>query len=279
VATPDYHAISLDIWQRMAEGWDRDRRWVWEVTREVAEWMIEALDPQPGQTILELAGGAGDILLETAPLVGDSGRLISTDFAPNMVEAARSEAERLGLANVEARVLDAQDMDLEEDSVDGVLCRWGYMLMADPAAALRETRRVLRDGGRLAMSVWGAPADNPWAAIPGRLAREQAGLQPPEPTAPGVFAMADPEHTRSLLAGAGFKVVRMETIGLAWTFDDFEAYWRFLHAHVGAVAAILRALPEDGRRAVRERLEREVEPLSAGAGYAIPGSTQNTLAD
>ena len=45
--------------------------------------------------------------------------------------------------------MDAEKMDLEDDSVDGVICRWGYMLMADPAAALAETRRVLRDGGRL----------------------------------------------------------------------------------------------------------------------------------
>jgi ubiquinone/menaquinone biosynthesis C-methylase UbiE len=279
VATQDYHAASLDIWQRMAEGWDRDRRWVWEVTREVAEWMLGALDPQPGQTILELAGGAGDIGLKAAAVVGAKGRLISTDFAPNMVEAARSEAKRLGFANVEARVLDAQDMDLEDDSVDGVLCRWGYMLMGDPAAALRETRRVLRDGGRLVMSVWAAPADNPWAAIPGRLAREQAGLPTPEPTVPGIFAMAHPERTRSLLAGAGFEVVRMETVGLTWTYDDFEGYWRYLQGHAGAIAAILKSLPEDGRRAVRERLEQEVEPFSAGAGYAIPGSAQNTLAD
>ena len=47
--------------------------------------------------------------------------------------------------------MDAEKMDLEDDSVDGVICRWGYMLMADPAAALAETRRVLRDGGRLSL--------------------------------------------------------------------------------------------------------------------------------
>ena len=71
-----------------------------------------------------------------------------------MVAAARRESERLGLANVEHREMDAERMDLDDDSVDGVLCRSGYMLMADPARALAETRRVLRDGGRLAQSVW-----------------------------------------------------------------------------------------------------------------------------
>lgn len=90
-------------------------------------------------------------------------------------------------------------MDLEDDSVDGVLCRWGYMLMAEPETALRETRRVLRDGGGLALSVWAAPESNPWASVPGRLLREQTGAPPPDPTAPGIFAMADPERTRWLL--------------------------------------------------------------------------------
>ena len=50
-------------------------------------------------------------------------------------------------------MLDAERMDLDDDGVDGVICRWGYMLMADPAAALAETRRVLRPGGGLAFSV------------------------------------------------------------------------------------------------------------------------------
>jgi ubiquinone/menaquinone biosynthesis C-methylase UbiE len=278
VATQDYHAVSLDIWERMAEGWDRDRRWVWEVAHGVAEWMIDALDPQPGDTVLELAAGAGDIGLKVAEMVGEGGRLISTDFAPNMVEAARAEADRLGLANVEARVLNAMEMDLEDDSVDGVMCRWGYMLMADPAAALRETRRVLRDGGRLAMSVWGTPEENPWASIPARLVREQAGLPPPDRPAPGIFALADPERTRSLLTEAGFDILRMEDVGLSWTFDDFDAYWRFLHEHTGAIAVTLESLPDEGRQAVREQIEQDVDGYRGGPGYAIPGVAHNTVA-
>ena len=84
-----------------------------------------------------------------------------------MVEAARRNGEARGLGNVEYRVLDAERMDLDDDSVDGVLSPWGYMLMADPAAALSETRRVLRDGGTLAFAVWQTPDRNPWAAVPG----------------------------------------------------------------------------------------------------------------
>ena len=107
-----------------------------------------------------------------------------------MVEVARRRGAELGLENVDYRVIDAEQIELQADSVDGVLCQSGYMLMADPAAALSETRRVLRPGGRLALSVWGAPEQNPWASIGGRLLVERGHLPPPEPGAPGVFSMA-----------------------------------------------------------------------------------------
>jgi len=119
--------------------------------------MIRELGPQPGDTVLELAAGAGDIGFEAAAIVGETGRLISTDFSPAMLEAAQRRGAELGIENVEYRVMDAEHLELDADSVDRVLCRFGYMLMADPAAALAETRRVLRPGGRLALAVWGAP--------------------------------------------------------------------------------------------------------------------------
>jgi SAM-dependent methyltransferase len=235
VAAEDYRELSFDVWQQMAEGWDRDRRWIWDSSRAVSEWMLGALDPQAGETILELAAGTGETGFAAASALGERGRLISTDFAPKMVEAARSESERLGLTNVDHRQLDAQEMDLEDDSVDGVLCRWGYMLTADPQAALRETRR-------------------------------------------GIFAMAHPDRTRSLLEGAGFDVRRMENVEMTWRLDDLDAYWFFLTRQVGMLAVTIAALAEGDQRALRGRLQEAVEPYRTNGRYALPGVTQNTLA-
>src|SRR5262245_388881 len=106
----EYAQASHDIWQRMAEGWDRERKWVWESSRHIGEWMVKAIDPQPGQTILELAAGAGETGFAAATKIGPTGKLISTDFSQNMVEAARGASTRLRLKNVEHRVLDAQNM-------------------------------------------------------------------------------------------------------------------------------------------------------------------------
>src|SRR6188472_113937 len=102
----------------MAAGWDGRRQWMWEGSRAVGEWLVDALDPRPGDTVLELAAGTGETGFLAAARVGDEGKLISTDFAPNMVEASRAEAERLDLENVEHRTLDAEDMDLPDSTID-----------------------------------------------------------------------------------------------------------------------------------------------------------------
>jgi len=174
--------------------------------------MIGELAPQPGDTVLELSAGPGDTGFAAAAIAGDGGRLISSDFSPEMVEVARRRGSELGLENVDYRVIDAERIELDSGSIDGVLCQSGYMLMADPALALSETRRVLRPGGRLALSVWGAPERNPWASVAGLILVQRGHMSPPQPGEPGVFSMASDEHTRALLEGAGFTNVLTEEV-------------------------------------------------------------------
>ncbi len=200
----EYRRASLQNWQAMAPGWERRRREMEEAAAPVRDWLIRELAPQPGDTVLELAAGPGETGFEAAALVGDSGRLISSDMTPAMVDVARRRADELGLRNVEHRVLDAERIELEDDSVDGVLCRWGYMLMPDPAAALSETRRVLRPGGRLALAVWSGPERNPWVSLAGRMLVERGHVTPSDPGGPGMFTMASEERTQGLLVDAGF---------------------------------------------------------------------------
>jgi ubiquinone/menaquinone biosynthesis C-methylase UbiE len=83
--------------------------------------------------------------------------MIRSDLSPAMLDAARRRGAELGVTNVDYRIIDAERIELDDDSVDGALSRFGYMLMAGPAAALAETRRVLRPGGRLTLAVLRAP--------------------------------------------------------------------------------------------------------------------------
>jgi SAM-dependent methyltransferase len=278
VASEDYREASLRIWEDMAAGWEGHRRSVWEASRGVGEWLVDALDPQPGETILELAAGVGDTGFAAARRLGAEGRLITTDFSDQMVQAARRRADELAVSNAEFRTLDAERMNLDDGSIDGVLCRWGYMLMADPGGALAETRRVLSEGGRVALSVWGDPDRNPWASIPARALLEQTGADPPDPTAPGIFAMASEERTRDLLEGAGLDPQRVETVEMAWRFESYADYWHHLTDVKGAIAMVVRSLSDPARAALSEEIERRLAPYAEGDGYRMHGMCLNVLA-
>jgi len=267
----DYRRDSYAAWQAMAPGWERWRAQLEESLAPVREWLIRELAPRMGDTVLELSAGAGDTGFAAAVLVGERGRLISTDFSPDMVEVARRRGAELGLQNVEYRVIDAERIELDADSVDGVLCQSGYMLMADPAAALSETRRVLRPGGRLVLSVWGAPEHNPWASIGGRILVERGHMPPPEPGAPGIFSMASEERTRGLLEGAGFTGVRTEGVPVRWAFRDLDEYEQWVTEVAGAFAIVVRGLPEDEREALKSQLTEAFVPFLTDGGYGLPG--------
>ena len=273
-----YREQSRQNWGQMAEGWADRRDWMNDITGRVNEWLAEKADPQPGQTILDIAAGTGDLGFHVAERVGQEGRVISTDFAPEMVDAARRNGEARGLTNVEYRVLDAESMDLDDDSVDGVVCRWGYMLMADPGAALEQTRRVLRDGGPLAFAVWGTPERNPWAAAPGMTIVQRGHMPPPEPGAPGIFALGDPGRIRELVTGAGFGEPELEEITVDFRYADFDDLWDTLLRLTGPLARVLRALPDDERQATRAAIMDNLSPYRQEDGsYSAPGATWGVL--
>ena len=265
------------LWDALAPGWHAWREELWNTSRQVSEWMIRRLDPQPGDTVLELAAGLADTGLMAARLVGETGRVIITDFAPEMVAVARRRAQEMGVRNAEFRVLDAERMDLETDSVDGVLCRWGYMLMIDPAAAFAETRRVLRPGGRLAFSVFAAPERNPALSLASRVLVTQGHITPPDPEAPGIFAMADPRRIRELVVGADFAEPEIEEVSYRWTFADHDDYWRFLTETAGAISPVLRALPRETQAMVREQVYEAAEQFRSGKGYTFPSVCLNAV--
>lgn len=267
----DYRRASHEVWQAMAPGWERWRAQLADALTPVREWLIWALGPRPGETVLELGAGTGETGFAAAAILGEDGRLISTDFSPEMVEVARRRGTELGLGNVDYRVIDAERIDLDSGSVDGVLCQSTYMLVADPAAALAETRRVLRREGRLALSVWGPPDRNPWASAGGMVLVERGHMPPPQPGAPGVFSMGSEERTSALLHGAGFSSVRTEDVPVRFTFSDLDDYEQWIVDVGGPFAMAVRALPEDEREVLRARLSEAFVPFAADGGYGLPG--------
>jgi ubiquinone/menaquinone biosynthesis C-methylase UbiE len=260
-----------EIAEAIAPTWERRRPEVEAVTTPVREWMVRALSARAGDTVLELAAGVGETGFDAAAIVGEGGRVISTDFSPAMLAAARRRGAERGLSNVEYRVIDAERIELESDSVDGVLCRFGYMLMPDPATALAETRRVLRAGGRLALAVWGRTEDNPFFTIVAISLTQRGHLPPPEPQGPPVFSMASAERTTALLEGAGFSGVRTEEVPVRFPAADVDDYLNLIADTAGPLGLALRALSATDRDAVKADVEGALARFATEGGYEIPG--------
>jgi SAM-dependent methyltransferase len=237
--------------------------------------MVEAIAPQPGHTVLELAAGLGETGFLAAELIQPGGELITSDFVPEMLSAAQRRAEELRLRNVRFRQVDAElNMDFPAGSIDGVLCRWGYMLLADPDAALRETRRVLRPGGRVALAAWTGPGDNRWSADPARALVERGLLEPADPDAPGQFAWAREGAIAEHLDNTGFVEHEVEQVNFVNTYASVADWWEAQTRLSMRVADVARSLDDATRASVLAELaERAAEFTREDGSLFIPART------
>lgn len=244
----------------------------------MAERLAVLLDPAPGDTVLELAAGPGDTGFLIAERLAGDGHLLSSDLVPEMVDAARRRAVELGLHNVDFRTLDGQALDLPDGSFDGVVCRWGYMLMPDVAAALSETRRVLRPAGRVTFAVWGSADENPWGSAIGRVLVDHGLFEQPAPDTPGPFRLADAKRVEALLEQAGLILVTREEVGLVWRYRDLDDFWAVSRDLSGTLSTVLRDLDEAAVAALLGDVGNALEGFRGGDGYSIPGLSRVYLA-
>ena len=126
---------------------------------------------------------------------------------------AQRRAEELGVRNVRFKQIDAEtSIDVEAASLDGVLCRWGYMLMADRRRALRETRRVLKPGARVALAAWAAPGGQPVGVLPNREMTERGLGEQGDPDSPNQFTWAQEGLMAEHVEAAGFTEHHVESL-------------------------------------------------------------------
>jgi len=270
----EYREGSLGRWQKAAAGWGAHRARFQAGARPVSGWLVDAIEPQPGHRVLEIAAGPGDTGLLAAELIKPGGTLISTDAVQEMVDLARARAAEMGIDNAEFRTMDAEWLDLPTASLDAVIGRWVYMLLADPATALGEARRVLRPGGRIALAAWTDPEDNPWAAVPQQELAASGAVAPPDPDEPSMFAFCDPDRIRALLDDAGFTGVVVDRLDLAWHYDDLDDWWDTqLDISTGLAAGVGKLTPaarDDLRDTIDARLAAYVNP---DGSVDLPGRT------
>lgn len=273
-ADPDaLRAEMRELWDRAAAGWSRRADELQEFALPVSVWMIEQLALQPGQRVLELACGPGDTGFLAAEQVRPGGVVIETDAAEPMLGVARGRARDLGATNVEFKRMELEWIDLETASVDAVLCRWGLMFALDPGAALQEMRRVIRPGGRLALAVWDQPDLNPWATIPTRALVELGHIEPPDPTRPGMFVLADADRVRELLESAGLTDVVVDTVELRHEDSGVEDFIKTTVDCSRPFAEARQRLSDQEWRDLQEQVAVLASPYATERGLSFPAQT------
>ncbi len=247
-------------WDAVAGGWQRHREKMSGPASAITERMVDALRPGPGDRVLDLACGVGDPAFTIAERVGPGGYVLGLDLSSEMVRAARVWAEEHGVGNAEFRDIPSElELGVEPESFDAATCRLGLMFVPDPVAALRELRKALVPGGRVAVATWGLPERNPNFSLPMQIISRHADL-PTASDTPGLFALPTPEDLGATLEAAGFsgvEAVAFETPVVK--AKNAESYWYGLTALAGPLVSTLAPLPEERRQKIRKDI---VEAIS-----------------
>lgn len=261
------------IWDAVAPAWGDNADYVDARSARATERILELTAPQPGQLVIELACGAGGLGLAAAAAVGEAGRVVLSDVAPEMVAIAARRAASRGLGNVSTRVLDIEQIEEADASYDVVLCREGLMFASDHAAAAREIVRVLRPGGRFAVAVWGPREANPWLGLVIDAVGAELGIDVPPPGVPGPFSLSDRERLSELFRDAGGTDVVVAEQPLPLTVTSFDEWWSRTSALAGPLQRLLASLDESALAAIRERAREASRVYANGDGLDFPGMT------
>ena len=251
-AADHFDAPPLSFWDRVGRG------------------TVERLAPAPGSRVLDVGCGTGASALPAAQAVGPDGRVIGVDLAEAMLGRARAKAEQLGLRNAEFRHGDMTDLGFPDESFDDVVCVFTIFFVPDMEAQVAKLWRLVRPGGRLAITTWGPNAFEPgsrafWGAV--RLIRPDLGndFRPWD-------RITEPEAVTQLFLDGGAAMPEVAAETAVQPLSSVEDWWT-IALGAGFRGTIELLSPEEARR-VREanlaRLRREgVTGVEANAIYAI----------
>jgi len=266
-----YKSAQRAQWNKDGAAWRRWNptldRWYGEVTRQ----MLDLARIQPGQRILDVATGAGEPAVSAAERVGPGGYVLATDIAEGIVALALQVARERGLKQIETRAMDGEKLDLPDVSFDAVLCRLGLMYMPHPVTALREWRRVLRSGGRVAVIVFSSPERNNWGAMPASIIRRRAQLPAPVPGQPGPFSLGAPGALGGVFRQAGFADPEVRAVPVPLRMASSAEYVRVAREAFGAFNAMMANLSPRERESVWNEVEDSMRCFESPGRFEVPG--------
>lgn len=265
-----YKNTTRDQWQAAAEAWYRWSPTLNQWLGKATDKMLEMAGISSGHRVLDIAAGAGEQSITTAKKVGTSGYVLATDISSNILEYAKQMAQQAGLNNIETKVMDGENLAVEEETFDAVISRVGLIYFPDQQKALKEMLRVLKPGGKVAAIVYSTPEKNKFFSVPVSIIRNRAKLPPPLPGQPGPFSLGAEGIIEKVFSQAGFKNVKSELVDSPLLLSTAKECVRFEKESFGALHQMMSSLSDPEKVSVWEEIERELEKFEFESGFVGP---------
>jgi ubiquinone/menaquinone biosynthesis C-methylase UbiE len=250
---------NLQEWRDSAPYWEKYSSTIRAMFAPLTAALIEEARIGAGDQVLDVAGGSGEPSLTIAEVVGPEGAVTFTDPIAKMVDAAKNEAERRGLTNLEFHQCPAESLPFADDSFDAVVCRLGAMFFPDPFAALREMLRVTRPAGNLSLAVWYKSNLNPYFYEVNEVVSRYIPAPPAPPAASDAFRFAEDGNLAVILREAGATEVRERVLEFDMAAPlSLEEFWDFRSEISGTLREKLNSLSSDMRQRINEDVLRKV---------------------
>ena len=261
----------LLTWVENAKYWIQYSDTIRQMFTPLTEALIEYAGISEGQNVLDVAGGSGEPGLTIAARVGPRGSVTCTDAVAEMVEAARHEAVRRGLANVQFRQCTADSLPFPDNSFDATVSRLGIMFVPDPPAALREMLRVTRPGGRLALAVWHKSEINPFCYVVTNVMAQHVDSPAADPHAPNAFRFAETGKLANVLTEAGASDVeeRVVKFNIRAPLSPLE-FWTMRSLTSDTLREKLAKLPAAEQAQIASEVEQQVKEFFPGNQMNFP---------
>lgn len=245
-----------DTWNKFSPGWKKWDDITMQFLKPMGDEIIRQLNLKETDIVLDVAAGTGEPGLTIAGMI-KKGKLICTDQAEGMLAIAEEKAKAKGLDNFETKVCDVSELPFADNRFDCVSCRFGFMFFPDMLLAAKEMARVLKPGGRVAFSVWGAPEKNFWVTAMGGTINKNMQLQPPPPGAPGMFRCAATGLMTGIFKEAGMSIISEKEINSKLLCGTTDVYWDMMMEIAAPFVSALSKADD----AMKAKIKKEVYEL------------------
>jgi ubiquinone/menaquinone biosynthesis C-methylase UbiE len=253
-----------------AEGWQRSSVARAHLLAPLTERMLDLAGVGVGYRVLDVAAGTGEQTLAAARRVGPTGAVLATDIAAQMLALAAEAAAQAGLRNVETRVRDARDLDLEPESFDAAISRLALMLLPERAQAMAGIHRALKTGKKFAALVLATADECPFIALPMRIAGRCARTPEAPFGDPGMFALGDPAMLATVYRGAGFREVTVEVARVQRRFPSLTAAMQNVRDILPEISQLLMHATDDERASVWAEIESALRQFDGADEFVVP---------